>query len=55
MLKDYGVLDKLAEIEGNAKLFREKAEKYLLTEDPAKIKEERLNQFYPSEESEEFE
>jgi hypothetical protein len=55
MLKDNGVLDKLVEIEGKARLFREKAEKYLLTEDLAKIKEERLNQFYPSDESEEFE
>ncbi|MFC1864115.1 hypothetical protein ACFL1Z_09225, partial [Thermodesulfobacteriota bacterium] len=55
MLKDHGVLDKLAEMEENARLFRKKAQEYLLKEDPAKIKAESLNQFYPTEESEEFE
>ena len=55
MLKEHGVIKKLNAMEKRAKTFREKAEEYLLTEDPHKIKEESLNLFYPTEESEEFE
>jgi hypothetical protein len=42
-------------MERDAKLFRQKAERYLLKEDPARIKEDRLNLLYPTEDSEEFE
>lgn len=54
MLKDYGVIEKLDEMEEKAKLFRGKAEEYLLIEDPERIRQESLNLFYPTEESEEF-
>lgn len=55
MLKEHGIMDKLAAMERNARVFREKAEQILLTQEPKKIKDEGLNLFYPSEESEEFE
>lgn len=55
MLGDHGVIYKLNEMEKKARVFRRNAEEYLLREDPAKIRHESLNQFYPSEESEEFE
>jgi len=55
MLKDHGILHRLTEMEEKAKLFRKNAEEYLLREDPVKIRAESLNQFYPTEESEEFE
>ncbi len=55
MLKDHGVIQKLEKLEIRARVFRKEAEDYLLTEDPQKIREESLNLFYPTEESEEFE
>lgn len=55
MLRDHGVTQKLKELESKARIFRKEAEDYLLTEDPQKIREESLNLFYPTEESEEFE
>ena len=54
MLRDNSVIEKLDEMEEEAKLFRGKAEEFLLAEDPEKIKQESLNLFYPTEESEEF-
>jgi hypothetical protein len=55
MLRDHGVIQKLENLEKKARVFRKEAEDYLLREDPRKIREESLNLFYPSEESEEFE
>jgi hypothetical protein len=55
MLRDHGVTQKLKELESKARIFRKEAEDYLLTENPQKIREESLNLFYPTEESEEFE
>ena len=55
MLRDHGVTQKLKELESKARIFRKEAEEYLLTEDLRKIREESLNLFYPTEESEEFE
>ena len=54
MLKDYGITDKLAEMERAAKVFRGEAEAYLLSEDLEKIRQESLYLFYPTDESEEF-
>ena len=54
MLRDHGVTQKLRELESKARIFRKEAEDYLLTENPQKIREESLNLFYPTEESEEF-
>lgn len=55
MLKEHGVTEKIASMEKNARAFREKAEEYLINEDPAKIQGRGLDLFYPTEESEEFE
>ena len=55
MLMEHGVIQKLKELEKKAQVFRKEAENYLLIEDPHKIREESLNLFYPTEESEEFE
>jgi hypothetical protein len=55
MLKDSGVIEKIRTMEGEARAFREKAEEYLIREDPEKIRKEGLDFFYPAEESEEFE
>jgi len=55
MLRDTGVTGQLEDLERRAKGFRKDAEEYLLREDPAKIKDERLYLLYPSDESEEFE
>ncbi|MDY7035521.1 MAG: nucleotidyltransferase domain-containing protein [Thermodesulfobacteriota bacterium] len=55
MLMEHGVIEKLDHLEKRARAFRKKAEDYLLSEDPSKIKEESLYLFYPTEESEEFE
>jgi hypothetical protein len=55
MLRDYAVIQKLEKLEKKARVFRKEAEDYLLREDPRKIREESLNLFYPSDESEEFE
>jgi hypothetical protein len=55
LLRDHGIFEKIDSMEVQARTFRIKAEEYLLYEDPYKIKEESLNLFYPTEESEEFE
>lgn len=55
MLREHGVTKKLYNLETRARVFRRKAEKVLLFEDPERIKKEKLCFFYPSEESEEFE
>jgi hypothetical protein len=55
LLKDRGVVEKINKMEEQARVFREKAEEYLLRSDPAKIRKEGLDFFYPAEESEEFE
>ena len=55
MLIENGVTEKLSVMEGHARVFRKRAEDYLMSGDPEKIKEESLNLFYPTEESEEFE
>ncbi|MBN1847305.1 MAG: nucleotidyltransferase domain-containing protein [Deltaproteobacteria bacterium] len=55
LLKENGIDEKIALMEHQARLLRVEAEEYLLHEDPEKIKEQSLNLFYPTEESEEFE
>lgn len=55
ILKENGVTEKIAAMEEHAKSFREKAEDYLLKEEPQNIKGHDLDLFYPTEESEEFE
>ena len=55
MLKENSVTEKLAAMEEYARVYREKAEKYLIKEDPANFKGQDLDLFYPTEESEEFE
>jgi hypothetical protein len=55
MLKDSGVIEKIRTMEEEARAFRKKAEEYLIKEDPEKIRKERLDFFFPAEESEEFE
>ncbi len=55
MLLEQGITEKLMRTEENAAIFRRDAEATLLREDPAKIKNEGLYLFYPTEESEEFE
>jgi hypothetical protein len=42
-------------MEEQARIFREKADEYLVREDPAKIRKDGADFFYPAEESEEFE
>jgi hypothetical protein len=55
MLQEKGITEKLMHMEERARMLRMDAEAYLLTEDPARIKDEGLSLFYPTEESEEFE
>ncbi len=55
MLREHGVYEKIAKMEDRAKVFRIKAEEYLSHGDPNRIKQESLNLFYPTEETEEFE
>jgi len=55
MLREHGVTEKLNDLEKRAEVFRKDGEEYLLQEEPAKIKNESLFLFYPTEESEEFE
>ena len=55
MLRDRGITERLINMEERAKTLRREAEAYLLTEDPAKIKDSGLSLFYPTEEAEEFE
>lgn len=55
MLKEHGVIQKLKELEKEARVFRKRTEDYLLRVDPRKIEEESLNFFYPADEAEEFE
>lgn len=55
MLRESRIMDRMAGMEKRAASFRKYAEEYLVSEDPSKIKEDSLNLFYPTEESEEFE
>ena len=55
MLREQGITEKLMRMEDRAAIFRKDAEDYLLRENPEKIRDEGLNLFYPTEESEEFE
>jgi hypothetical protein len=55
LLRDSGVTKQLLELEQRARSFRQEAEAVLLAEHPDEIMGERLNLFYPSEESDEFE
>ena len=55
MIRERGVIKKIDAMEQKARNFRKEAIKFLLLEDSHKIKEESLNLFYPTEESEEFE
>ncbi|MBN2059170.1 MAG: hypothetical protein JW882_02030 [Deltaproteobacteria bacterium] len=55
ILKEYNIMEKITAMEKQATAFREKAEEYLLSEDPIRIRESGMNLFYPAEESEEFE
>jgi hypothetical protein len=55
MLVAHGVVEKLAFMEKEARIFRKNAVAILLKEDPHKVEQEHLSLFYPTEESEEFE
>ena len=55
MLRENGVTEKIKDMEEQARIFREKADEYLVREDPGKIRKEGADFFYPAEESEEFE
>jgi len=55
MLRENGIIEKIKHMEEQARVFRERAEEYLINEDPSKIRREGLEFFYPDEESEEFE
>jgi predicted nucleotidyltransferase len=55
LLREHGVFEKLAVMENRANTFRRKSIEILLCEDTDAMREENLNLFYPTEESEEFE
>jgi hypothetical protein len=55
MLYQTGVADKLNDLEKRAMVFRKETEEHLFSKTPEKIRDEALNLFYPTEESEEFE
>jgi len=55
LLVHCGVSEKLQEMEGRARRFRQRAEEYLLRTHPACVTKEDLHLFYTREESEEFE
>jgi len=55
MLREHGVTEKILDLEEQGKVFREKAEEYLLHANPGTMGEESRHLFYPTEESEEFE
>ena len=55
LLREHGVFEKLAVMENRADTFRRKSIEVLLTEDTDAMREENLNLFFPTEESEEFE
>ena len=55
LLAESGVVQKLGEMERKARIFRERAEEYLLHTELTRISKEDLHLFYTSEESEEFE
>jgi hypothetical protein len=55
LLKETGVSRKLAAMEKQALIFRNKAEQYLLYEDLRRVRDNEAYLFYPAEESEEFE
>jgi hypothetical protein len=54
-LRENGVIEKIKDMEEQARIFREMAEEYLVREDTEKIRKEGADFFYPAEESEEFE
>ena len=55
LLKNRRIPERLAKLEQKAREFRNFSEQYLLTKELDKIREEDLQHFYPTEESEEFE
>jgi hypothetical protein len=55
LLREHGIFEKLAAMENRANRFRMKSIEVLLREDTDTMREENLNLFYPTEESEEFE
>ena len=55
MLQEKDITGKLMDMENRARRRRKKAEHYLLTAEPDRIKHEGLSLFYPTEESQEFE
>jgi len=55
MLREKGVIEKIDNLEAQARDFREQAEEHLIKGDPENIRKEMLDFFYPAEESEEFE
>jgi hypothetical protein len=55
MLHEYGVIEKLNDLEQKAHTLRMNTEEYLANADLGKVQQEALSLFYPSEESEEFE
>ena len=55
LLNEEGITRKLDDLEKQARIFRSKAEKILLHEDPESIRDDHACLFYPTEESEEFE
>ena len=55
LLREYGVFEKLAAMEKRANSFRMKSIEVLLLEDTDAMREENLNLFFPTEESEEIE
>ena len=55
LLMEHGIFEKLAAMENRANRFRTKSMEVLLREDTDAMREENLNLFYPTEESEEFE
>jgi hypothetical protein len=55
LLKETGASQKLAAMEKQALVFRNKAEQYLLYEDFRRGRDNEAYLFYPAEESEEFE
>lgn len=54
MLREKRITERLNDLEERAKVFREEAEGYFLSDNPDAIIEESMRLFYPTEESEEF-
>jgi hypothetical protein len=55
LLREHGIAGKFTEMDAKARLFREKAEEFLLGADLRPVREDESYLFYPIEESEEFE